>query len=166
MKDYAHLLDDEPEWAERAKAFTGKVQDVLEFLALHEPRAERHPIGLETVAYHDACHLAHAQGIRAQPRELLNGIPGLTVLEPAESELCCGSAGIYNLVRPEAASQLGARKDANLRATGATAIAAANPGCALQIAASAPQGEVPLRVFHPMELLRDAIRSASPSSSS
>jgi glycolate oxidase iron-sulfur subunit len=162
MKDYGHLLDDEPEWADRAKAFVGRVQDVLEFLALHEPRAERHAIGLDRVAYHDACHLAHAQGVRAQPRQLLGGIPGLEVLEPAESELCCGSAGIYNLVRPGPAAELGRRKDGNLRSTGAQAVAAANPGCALQIAASAPQGEGPLRVFHPMELLRDAIRPSSP----
>ena len=93
----------------------------------------RKPIELRA-AYHDACHLAHAQGIRMQPRELLRGIPGLELLEPAEWELCCGSAGIYNLLQPEAAGKLGARKAENLRATGAEAIAAANPGCALQIA--------------------------------
>jgi glycolate oxidase iron-sulfur subunit len=165
MKDYAHLLDDEPEWAERAKAFVAKVRDVLEFLGEYEPRAERGPVGVTSVVYHDACHLAHAQGVRAQPRELLRSIPGLEVLEPAESELCCGSAGIYNLVRPEAAGELGRRKDGNLRATRAEAVAAANPGCALQIAASAPQGEDPLRVFHPMELLRESIsRRARPTS--
>jgi glycolate oxidase iron-sulfur subunit len=164
MKDYGHLLDDEPDWADRATAFVAKVRDVLEFLAEHEPRAERHPIDVERVAYHDACHLAHAQGVRAQPRDLLRSIPGLEVLEPAESELCCGSAGIYNLVRPDAARELGRRKDGNLRSTGAAAVAAANPGCALQIAASAPRGEDPLRVFHPMELLRDSIRPSSSSS--
>ena len=81
-----------------------------------------------TVAYHDACHLAHAQKVRAQPRALLNAIPGLELREPAEWELCCGSAGIYNLVEPAAAAELGERKAANLRATGAEAIAAGNPG--------------------------------------
>jgi glycolate dehydrogenase iron-sulfur subunit len=161
MKDYAHLLDDEPEWAERAKAFTAKVRDVLEFLGEHEPRAPRGPVESESVVSHDACHLAHAQGVRAQPRELLRGIPGLEVLDPPESALCCGSAGIYNLVRPEAAGELGARKDANLRATGARTVAAANPGCALQIRASGPAGAEPLRVLHPMELLRESIRTGA-----
>ena len=105
-----------------------------ELLADHEPRAARRPLPMK-VAYHDACHLAHAQQVRSQPRELLRGIPGLELLEPAEWELCCGSAGIYNLVKPEPAAELGKRKAANLAATGADAIAAGNPGCALQIAA-------------------------------
>ena len=144
---------------------------MLEFLAEHEPRAERRPISLSRIVYHDACHLAHAQGVRAQPRALLRAIPGLEVLDPPEAELCCGSAGIYNLVKPQAAGELGRRKEANLRSMGAQAVAAANPGCALQIAASGPAGAPPLRVVHPIELLRDSIagepvRSASPSSSS
>jgi glycolate oxidase iron-sulfur subunit len=109
------------------------------------------------VAYHDACHLAHAQGVRAEPRELLRGIPELELLEPAEWELCCGSAGIYNLLQPEAAAELGARKAANLAATGADAIAAANPGCAIQIGA---QLDTP--IFHPMTLLDHSIRGSRP----
>jgi glycolate oxidase iron-sulfur subunit len=113
-----------------------------------------------TVAYHDACHLAHAQGIRQAPRDLLRSIPGLELVEPAEWEICCGSAGIYNLTQPEAAATLGRRKAANLAATGATAIAAANPGCALQIAAYLPADAA--RVFHPMILLDHAIRGAQP----
>ena len=156
MKDYRHLLDDEPEWAGRAAAFVEKVVDVHELLAQDEPRAPRHPLALR-VAYHDACHLAHAQGIRSQPRALLSAIPGLELLEPAETEICCGSAGIYNLLKPEAAGELGARKEGNLRATGADIVAAANPGCALQIAASAPGGVDPLPVYHPMELLAASI---------
>ena len=128
-------------------AFSAKVVDVHELLAEHEPQAVRHPIELRA-AYHDACHLAHAQGVRTQPRELLRAIPGLELLEPAEWELCCGSAGIYNLLQPEAAAKLGARKAENLRATGAEAIAAANPGCALQIAA-----HLDLPIYHPMTLL-------------
>jgi glycolate oxidase iron-sulfur subunit len=156
MKDYAHTLRDEPAWAARAQAFTEKVRDVSEFLAEQEPRAVRRAIPLK-LAYHDACHLAHAQAVRAQPRALLAGIPELELLEPAEWEICCGSAGIYNLVKPEPARELGERKVANLRATGAQAIAAANPGCALQIQAiSAAQGE-PLPVFHPMEVLHAAL---------
>ena len=144
MKEYDHLLADDPRWAERAKAFVAKVRDVHELLAEHEPQAPRHPIPLK-VAYHDACHLAHAQQVRAQPRELLRGIPELELVEPADWEMCCGSAGIYNLVKPEAAAKLGQRKAANLRATGAEAIAAANPGCAIQIARlpGAPDAHLP-----------------------
>src|SRR5262245_18628140 len=155
MKDYGHLLADDPEWAQRAEAFRAKVRDVHELLASHEPRAERHPLPLQ-VAYHDACHLAHAQGVRQPPRELLRQIPGLELVEPAEWELCCGSAGIWNLMQPEAAGKLGARKAQNLAATGAQAIAAANPGCALQITAHLEQ---PLPVLHPMTLLDHSIRN-------
>jgi glycolate oxidase iron-sulfur subunit len=154
MKDYGRLLADDPDWAARAEAFSAKVRDVHELLAEHEPQAPRHPIEA-TVAYHDACHLAHAQGIRQAPRQLLAGIPGLTLVEPAEWELCCGSAGIYNLTQPAAAAQLGRRKAANLTATGATVIAAANPGCALQITAHLPPDSV--RVVHPMTLLDRSI---------
>ncbi len=159
MKDYGHVLRDEPEWAGRAEAFAARVRDVSEFLAEVEPRAERRPLhgGIERIAYHDACHLAHAQGVRAQPRELLRGIPGLEVVDPEGWEICCGSAGIYNLTQPEPAAELGRRKVANLRATGATAIAAANPGCAIQIAAHAEATGDPLTVYHPLELLAQSI---------
>jgi glycolate oxidase iron-sulfur subunit len=159
MKDYAHLLADDPEWADRAAAFSARVKDVSELLAEHEPQAPRHPLPLR-VAYHDACHLAHAQGVRAQPRALLRGIPELEVLEPADWEICCGSAGIYNLVQPAAAAELGARKAANLLASGAEAVAAGNPGCALQIAAHLNGRELP--IFHPMTLLDHSIRGTRP----
>ena len=156
MKDYGHVLRDEPEWAERAAAFSARVRDVSEFLAHAGPRAERRPIEMK-VAYHDACHLAHAQGVRAQPRELLHGIPGIELVEPADWELCCGSAGIYNLVQPEPASQLGERKARNLLDTGAEAVVAGNPGCALQITAHTERLGRPLPVLHPMELLARSI---------
>jgi glycolate oxidase iron-sulfur subunit len=156
MKDYGHLLRDEPAWAERAAAFTAKVRDATELLAEAEPRAERRPVELKA-AYHDACHLAHAQGVRAQPRELLRSIPGLELVEPAEWELCCGSAGIYNLVQPEPASELGKRKARNLLDTGAEAVVAGNPGCALQITAHTERLGRPLPVLHPMELLARSI---------
>jgi glycolate oxidase iron-sulfur subunit len=152
MKDYAHLFDDD----ERMAEFSGKVRDVLELLADVEPRARRQPLELR-VAYHDACHLAHAQQVRAQPRALLEGIPRLELLEPAEWELCCGSAGIYNLTQPGPAAELGKRKAANLAATGADAIAAANPGCAIQIGAY-----LDLPVYHPMTLLDHSIRGSRP----
>jgi glycolate oxidase iron-sulfur subunit len=158
MKEYDHLLSDDPEWADRAKAFVAKVRDVHELLAEHEPQARRHPLPMK-VAYHDACHLAHAQQVRSQPRELLRGIPSLELLEPADWEICCGSAGIYNLVQPEAAAKLGVRKAANLDATGAEAIAAANPGCSIQIAAHLER-EMP--IFHPMTLLDLSIRGERP----
>jgi glycolate oxidase iron-sulfur subunit len=127
------------------------VRDVHELLAEHEPRAPRRRIEMK-IAYHDACHLAHAQKVRVQPRTLLRSIPGVELVEPAEWEICCGSAGIYNVVQPRAARQLGRRKAANLLATGAEAIAAANPGCALQIGAYCD-----LPVLHPMTLLDRAI---------
>jgi len=157
MKDYGHFLVEDPEWAERAKAFSAKVRDVHEFLAEHEPRAERRPLEL-TVAYHDACHLAHAQGVRQPPRDLLRSIPGLELVEPAEWELCCGSAGIYNVMQPEAAEKLGRRKADNLLATGAQVIAAANPGCTMQIGAHLDGHAIP--VVHPIELLDRSLRGA------
>jgi glycolate dehydrogenase iron-sulfur subunit len=156
MKDYGHVLRDEPDWAERAEAFSAKVRDVTEFLAGVEPRAERRPLRMR-IAYHDACHLAHAQGVRSQPRELLRGIPELELVEPAEWELCCGSAGIYNLIKPEPAAELGERKARNLLDTGAEAVAAANPGCALQITAHTARLGRELPVLHPTELLARSI---------
>ncbi len=162
MKDYAHALRQEPGgWAERAEAFSAKVRDVSELLADHEPRAERHPVGLERVAYHDACHLAHAQGVRAQPRALLRAIPGLEVVDPREWEICCGSAGVYNLLKPEPARELGKRKLENLRATGTDVIVAANPGCALQINSAATEEGAPLRILHPIEVLAASIAKRS-----
>jgi glycolate oxidase iron-sulfur subunit len=146
MKEYGYLLEDA-----RAEAFSAKVRDIHEFLAAHEPRATRNPLPMR-VAYHDACHLAHAQKVRDQPRALLRGIPQLELVEPAEWELCCGSAGIYNLTHPDAAAKLGRRKAGNLRATRADAIAAANPGCALQIGAY-----LDTPVYHPMTLLDRSI---------
>ena len=156
MKDYGHVLRDEPEWAERAAAFAERVRDVSEFLAEVEPRAERRAVEL-TVAYHDACHLAHAQNVRTQPRELLRGIPGLELVEPDEWQLCCGSAGIYNLIQPEPAAELGERKARNLLDTGAEAVVAGNPGCALQISAHTERLGRPLPVLHPMELLARSV---------
>ena len=152
MKEYGYLFEGD----ERAEAFSAKVLDVHELLAEHEPRAERHPLALK-VAYHDACHLAHAQGVREPPRAVLRSIPGLELVESAEWELCCGSAGIYNVMQPEAAEELGKRKARNLAATGAQIIAAANPGCSMQIAAHL---DGPMRVLHPVELLDRSLAGA------
>jgi glycolate oxidase iron-sulfur subunit len=150
------VLHDEPDWAERASAFSERVRDVSEFLAGVEPRAERRPVEM-TVAYHDACHLAHAQNVRSQPRDLLRGIPGLELVEPDEWQICCGSAGIYNLIQPEPAAELGERKARNLLETGAEAVVAGNPGCALQISAHTERLGRPLPVLHPMELLARSV---------
>lgn len=132
MKDYAHLLADDPDYAERARDFSEKVRDISEILVELGPVAERHPLPV-TVAYHDACHLSHAQKVRAQPRQLLRGIPDLKIKEIAEGDLCCGSAGIYNLTNPEPARELGDRKAANVAATDAELLVTSNPGCLLQI---------------------------------
>jgi glycolate oxidase iron-sulfur subunit len=160
IKDYGHLLREDPEWRERAERVAERARDVHELLGSVEQRAPRAPVQLK-VAYHDACHLAHAQGVRSQPRELLRTIPGIELVEPAEWEICCGSAGIYNLTRADAAAELGARKADNLLATGAQVIAAANPGCTLQIAAHLQRKGRPLELVHPMQLLARSIEGAA-----
>ena len=159
MKEYGYLLRDDPEWAERAAAFSAKCKDVSEILCDLTPQATRHPMKIR-VAYHDACHLQHAQGVQKQPRKLLAGIPGLEVAEIPESSLCCGSAGVYNLLEPEAASQLGARKVDNLLTTRAQAVLSANPGCLLQIMNGLRQrGMKAMPAFHLVELLDASIRN-------
>jgi glycolate oxidase iron-sulfur subunit len=159
MKEYGHLLRDDPKWAERAARFSAKVRDATEFLAELGPRAERQPLPV-AVAYHDACHLAHAQGIRQPPRELLGAIPGLELREISEAEICCGSAGVYNLFEPEPAAELGERKARNLLATGADLLATANPGCLLQLRASLARLGERLPMAHVMEVVDAAIRGA------
>ncbi len=159
MKDYGQVLSDDEEWAERAERFSEKVRDVSQLLAESDPVAPRHPVPLK-VAYHDACHLVHAQKVRSEPRRLLAGIPELELIEPAEWEICCGSAGIYNLLQPDAGRALGKRKAENLLETGADAIASGNPGCTLQIAAHLRQQGRPLPIYHPVQLLDRSIREA------
>jgi glycolate oxidase iron-sulfur subunit len=159
MKEYGYLLRDDPEYAERAKAFSAKVRDVSEFLQELGPVAERNPLPV-TVAYHDACHLAHAQGIRKQPRQTLKQIPGMDVKEIREAEICCGSAGIYNMVEPEPAAELGERKANNILKTGAQMIVTSNPGCMLQIQASLKKmGRNGLPMAHPVEVLDASLRA-------
>jgi glycolate oxidase iron-sulfur subunit len=150
-------------WAARAAAISGKVRDLSEFLAelygqSGGPQAERHELPVR-VAYHDACHLAHAQRIRQQPRDLLQAIPGLELAEVGDGGTCCGSAGVYNLLQPEAARELGERKGAAVRATGAALVVSANPGCSLQIAAAlaATDGTAPA-VAHTAQVLDASIR--------
>jgi glycolate oxidase iron-sulfur subunit len=158
MKDYGELFEGDPEWGERAKAISRKVRDVSQVLAESgAPRAVRHPIPLRLV-YHDACHLAHGQGVRSEPRALLLSIPGVELLTPVESDICCGSAGIYNLVQPEPAAELGRRKARNIAALAPDMIATGNPGCTLQIAAAAQALGHDWPIVHPIELLDASIR--------
>jgi glycolate oxidase iron-sulfur subunit len=136
-----------------------RVVDVNELLAELDPRAERHELSVR-VAYQDACHLGHAQGIRDAPREVLGSIPGLELVEPAEQAICCGSAGIYNLVQPAPAAELGERKAANVAATGAEVYASANPGCLVQVSTYLRRAGRPMPALHPVELLDASLRGA------
>ncbi|MGH3321487.1 MAG: (Fe-S)-binding protein [Streptosporangiaceae bacterium] len=157
MKEYANLLRDDPTWGPRADELAGRVRDLAEFLHELGPAAERYPLPM-TVAYHDACHLAHAQGIRAQPRSLLGDIPELTVREIAEPDICCGSAGVYNILQPEPARELGDRKTANVLATGADLLTTANPGCLMQIASTAKRRGKPVATAHIAQVLDASLR--------
>jgi glycolate oxidase iron-sulfur subunit len=152
LKDYDHLLRDDPKYAARAKIFARKVRDISEVLlevALPEMRYAVH----ETVTYHDACHLAHAQKVTAPPRKLLAKVPGLKLVPLAESDMCCGAAGTYNLTQPEMSSQLAERKLKHIAATGAEVCATGNVGCAMQIESEAAARGQKLKVVHPVELL-------------
>jgi len=157
MKDYGYLLRDDPKYAQRARAFSAKCHDISEILAELEPRAPRHPVPLK-VAYHDSCHLLHAQAVRIQPRALLEKIPGLQLLEPAEAALCCGSAGIYNLLNPGPAKELGDRKVRNVLATAPDIVASGNPGCLLQLRSRIRLAGSQVPVVHTVELVDASIR--------
>lgn len=152
MKAYWNLLKDDAAYAERARAFSLKVQDIAEFLTREPLRGPLAPVRL-TVTYHDPCHVVHGQKIRSQPRQLLAQLPGLRLVELKEADWCCGSAGIYNLTQPEMATRLQERKVRNLLATGADAVVTANPGCIIQILQGLrPQGSS-MKVLHLVELL-------------
>jgi glycolate oxidase iron-sulfur subunit len=160
LKDYGELLVDDPLYAERARKFSARCKDVTVVLAGLEPRAVRHPVPLR-VAYHDSCHLQHAMGVRAEPRKLLAGIPNLEIQEIAEAAICCGSAGIYNLVQPGTAAELGERKARNIVATKADLVVSGNPGCQLQLRASLNKLGYEIPTMHTIQLL-DASISGSP----
>lgn len=159
MKGYPELLKEDPQYAQKAENFGDKVKDVLQFL---------HQIGANggfgslslTVTYHDACHLVHGQRIRNEPRALLRSIPGLDLVELRESDFCCGSAGIYNLLEPEYGLRFLDRKVDNIVATGAEIVATANPGCQLHIAMGLRKHNLKTKVLHPIELLDMAYQAA------
>jgi glycolate oxidase iron-sulfur subunit len=161
MKGYGQLLKDDPAWAGRASAFAAKVRDVTETLVeLGTARAPRHPLDLR-IAYHDACHLAHAQGVRREPRQLLEAIPGVTVAPLGESEICCGSAGIFNLVQPDMAAELGRRKVERIADAIPDVVVTSNPGCIVQIGAHARSAGHSFPVLHIIEVIDRSIRGAS-----
>jgi len=160
MKEYGHLLRDDPRYAERAKQFSAKCKDICEFFHELGPRQEYRPLPLR-VAYQDACHLQHAQGIRSQPRSLLGAIPSLTVAEIPESAICCGSAGIYNLVQPQAALALGDRKAQLIAPLGVDVVATGNPGCLLQLTAALARSGQKIPVVHSVQLLEASLRGMS-----
>lgn len=161
LKEYGHILADDPEYAEKAKIFAAKVKDSQEFLANIGLTAKLSPLTEKnlTLVYQDACHLLHGQKISVQPRQLLKQIPGVTLKEPIDAALCCGSAGVYNMLQPEVGEELGKQKAQNLLNTGADLIASPNPGCSLQISKYLPDlpGKT-ISIMHPMELLDYAIR--------
>ena len=159
LKGYGHLLADDPVWADRARAFAARIQDVTEFLAARPLAGPLGPVPLRAT-YHDPCHLAHGQQVRDAPRTLLRAIPGLELVDLPESEMCCGSAGIYNVTEPEMAARLLARKVRHVVATGAEAVVTANPGCILQIAAGVRAAGHAVAVLHVVELLDRAYRAA------
>ncbi len=156
LKLYGDLFASDPAMRNAAVRFTGKVRDINEFLAELPPLAPRYPIAMR-VAYHDACHLAHAQGIRTQPRALLQSIPGLTLLEIPQGEQCCGSAGTYNLFEPASAIEIGERKIENVLSVRPELLASANPGCTIQIQSLMRKRNVELRAAHPIEILAASI---------
>lgn len=160
LKGYDHLLANDPIYATRARAFVAKVKDISEFLAdhLHNP-----PTGYvqARVTYVDSCHLRHGQKISKQPRALLRSIPGIELVELAQPDMCCGSAGIYNLVQPAMANQVLDNKLADVRATDAAIIVAANTGCYMQMVYGVKRGEINATVLHVVELLERSYANAT-----
>jgi glycolate dehydrogenase iron-sulfur subunit len=156
MKEYKRLFADSPSWAARAAALSARVRDLAEFLDELGPVAERHPVPVRA-AYHDACHLGHAQRVTAAPRALLHGIPSLELVELRDAGVCCGSAGVYNLLQPDAARELGRRKADSVTAAKASLLVSANPGCTLQISAALASQGVTLRTAHTAEVLDASI---------
>jgi glycolate oxidase iron-sulfur subunit len=157
-KDYGYLLRDDPQYAGRARQFSARCRDISEVLEELGPRAQRHPLRIR-VAFHDSCHLQHAQKISAQPRALLTAIPGLTLVEIPENAICCGSAGIYNLVQPKTANELADRKARLIAPTAADAVATGNPGCLLQLRAALDRQGQRIPVLHTIQLLDASIRN-------
>lgn len=164
LKTYGHLLADDPLYAERAQMWDRKIKDIHQWLVeidFTPPAMPAQPDPCETITYHESCHLCHGQKIRLQPRQILDAIPNLQRIELAESDWCCGSAGIYSITRPETAAVLLERKIKNIDASGSTIITTSNPGCHLQIQNGLKQGGKQASVRHPISLLAQAYRNAA-----
>jgi glycolate oxidase iron-sulfur subunit len=162
LKEYHHLLAEDTAWVERGKKFSAKVKDITEFLVSHWPdfpSAFRAPRSALRVTYHDACHLAHAQRITKPPRELVKAVAGKSFVELPESDVCCGSAGTYNLTEPEMAEQLQRRKTENILRTMADLVVTSNPGCLLQIRAGLKKAGSTTRIVHIADYLAEAMFS-------
>jgi glycolate oxidase iron-sulfur subunit len=159
LKHYRHLLADDPTYRARAELWDAKLKDINEWLAAIDFTPPQAGCGPQTVTYHEACHLCHGQKITAPPRRLLRSIPGLTLVELPESDWCCGSAGIYNVIQPVMANQLLDRKLKNILSTRAPVIATANPGCLAHMANGLRRQHLPLRLVHPITLLAEAYRA-------
>lgn len=155
VKEYGHVLEDDPTVAGQAKTFSAKTRDVSEFLAEIGLRPMTREVP-KKVAYHDACHLAHGQGVRSQPRRILAQVPGLQLVDIRDSEICCGSAGLYNILQPEMAERLLKAKVDAILETGAELLATGNPGCLMQIAKGLRGRGSHVRVVHPVEILAEA----------
>ncbi len=164
LKEYPQTFVADSAWAHRARAFSDRVRDVLEFLDQLGISDEMAPVAA-TVTYQDACHLAHAQHVADAPRRLLQRIPGLHLMPMPESAVCCGSAGVYNLAQPEMAGRLGRRKAENVAASGAQIVATGNPGCALQMAAHLRERGDAIETVHAIELLDRAYENYSEATS-
>jgi glycolate oxidase iron-sulfur subunit len=159
LKEYHHLLANDPAWIERAHRFAAKVRDVSQFLAsieINRAFGEVH----NRVTYQDACHLAHGQKITAQPRELIQMIPGIELVEMNEADTCCGSAGVYNVTQFDLSMELLERKMANVAATNAQLVVAANPGCIIQLMTGVRRRGIAMEVVHPVDLLDRSYRAA------
>jgi glycolate oxidase iron-sulfur subunit len=161
VREYGYQLRDDPQYAARAAQFSAKCKDISEFLEELGPRSQRKPLNLR-VAYHDSCHLQHAQQVRTPPRALLSKIPGVEMLELPESALCCGSAGIYNLVQPDTADQLADRKAQHIAAAHPDVVATGNVGCMLQIAAALERRGQKTPVVHTIQLIDASLRGDMP----
>lgn len=155
MKDYAHLLENDPEYADKAKKFSSKIKDITEFFAEQKPvlnfNSESMP---DAVTYHDACHLVHAQKVSNQPRELIKSLPGIIYTELEEASWCCGSAGIYNVVRYDDAVKQLERKMINIKNTNAKIVLTGNPGCMGQIKHGTKNFNLDVEVLHPVTFLK------------
>ena len=155
MKEYDELFKDDPAYQDKAERLTEKMQDVAEFVGSIPLKTPTREIRAKAT-YHDACHLAHGQGVREQPRALLQAIPGLTLATLPESDWCCGSAGTYNLTQPEMAARLLERKVGNIQTTEADVVVTGNPGCLMQIRAGLHQSGLPIKAVHTVDLLAEA----------